>query len=76
MDRKSTKDLMNMLSLTASIELTAKANALRWFGHVLRTEENSAMKVVLDFEVLRKSKRGRQKSTWRGKFKDNLKKLI
>jgi len=37
MDRKSTKDLMNMLGLTASIEMTA--NALRWFGHILRTEE-------------------------------------
>jgi len=34
-----------MLGLTASIETTAKVNALRWFGHVLRTEENSALKV-------------------------------
>jgi len=74
MDRKSTKDLMNMLGLTASIERTAKANALRWFGHILRTEENSVLKVALDFEVLGKTKRGRPNSTWRGKVKDNLKK--
>jgi len=63
MDRKSTKDLMNMLGLTASIEITVKANALRWFGHVLRTEENSTLKAALDFEVLGKRKRGRPKST-------------
>jgi len=74
MDRKSTKDLMNMLGLTASIKMTAKTNALRWFGHVLRTEENNALQVALNFEVLGKRKRGRPKSTWRGKVKDNLKK--
>jgi len=56
MDRKNTKDLMNMLGLTASIEMTAKANVLRWFGHVLRTE-NSALKAAMDFEVLEKRKR-------------------
>jgi len=50
-DRKSTKDLMTMLGLTASIEMTAKVNALRWFGHVLRTEENSALIVALDIVV-------------------------
>jgi len=73
MDRKSTKDLMNMIGLTALIEMTVKANALQWFGLVLRTEKNSALKVVLDFEVLGKRKRGRPKSTWRGKVKENLK---
>jgi len=57
MDRKSTKDLMNMLGLTALIEMTTKVNALRWFGHVLRTEENSALKVALYLEVLGKRKR-------------------
>jgi len=65
---------MIMLDLTTSIEMTAKANALRWFGHALRTEENSALKVALDFEVLEKRKRGRLKNTWRGKVKDNSKK--
>jgi len=51
MDTKNTKDLMNMLGLPASIEMTAKANALRWFGHVLRTEENSVLRVALNFDV-------------------------
>jgi len=41
---------------------------------VLRAKENSALKEVLDFEVLGKRKRGRPKSTWRGKVKNNLKK--
>jgi len=31
--------------------------------------------MLLDFEILRKRKRGRQKSTWREKVKENLKKV-
>jgi len=31
--------------------------------------------VALDFEVQEKRKRGRLKNTWRGKVKDNLKKV-
>ena len=35
MDRKNTGELMAMLGLIVSMEMAAKANALRWFGHVL-----------------------------------------
>jgi len=51
------KTLMGLLGLAASIEMTTTANALRWFGHVPRTEKNSALKVALGFEVLEKRER-------------------
>ena len=39
-DRKNTSELMTMLGLTVSMEMAAKENALKWFGHVLRIEDN------------------------------------
>ena len=39
-DRKNTSELMIVLGLIALTEMAAKANALRWFGYVLRVEEH------------------------------------
>ena len=35
-DKKSTKDQMQMLDLCKTIDQLAKANSVRWYGHVLR----------------------------------------
>ena len=40
---------MAMLGLSVSMEMAAKANALRWFGHLLRTEANP-VRIALNFE--------------------------
>ncbi|VDO74488.1 unnamed protein product [Heligmosomoides polygyrus] len=37
---------------------------LRWYGHVLRGEENSVRKIGLNFEVIGKRPRGRPKQCW------------
>ena len=74
MDRKNSNELMAMLGLTVSIEMAAKTNALRWFGHVLRTEEDNPVKKALNFEVDGKRKKGRPKSTWKGKVKIGMQK--
>ena len=39
MDRKNTSELMSMLRLTVSMEMAAKANALKRFEHVSRAEK-------------------------------------
>ena len=64
--------LMAKLGLTASIEMAA---ALKWFGHLLRTDEDNPVRMALNFEVRGKRKKGRPKSTWKGKVKDSLKKF-
>ena len=53
--------------------MTAKANALRWFGHVLRTEEDNPVKMAMSFEE-REEKEGRLMSTWKRKVKDSFQK--
>ena len=60
MDKKSTKDIMQMLDLHETIGLLAKANGVRWYQHVLRKDKNDFLRRALDFKVkwTRMSKRG------------------
>ena len=41
MDKKSTKDLRQMLDLNETIDQLAKANSILWYGHVLKTDNNN-----------------------------------
>ena len=36
MDRKNTQELMEMLGLKKTLHRMAKANGVRWHGHVIR----------------------------------------
>ncbi|VDP03022.1 unnamed protein product [Heligmosomoides polygyrus] len=46
---------------------------LRWYGLVLRGEENSVRKIALNFEVIGKRPRGRPKQRWLDTFHTHLK---
>ena len=55
-DRKVTEEQMNMLGLKESIDGLATANGDRWYGHVLKRDDNSVLRVALDLEVSSKRK--------------------
>lgn len=74
MDRRSTKDLMALLGLNA-IERVAKASAVRWYGHVLRREEDNILRKMLNFELDGVRKRGRPKCTWKRKVEEDVRKI-
>ena len=40
-DRKNTEELMEMLGLKKTLNRMAKANGVRWYGHVIRREDDS-----------------------------------
>ena len=40
-------------------------NGIRWYGHVLKTDDNSVLRVALNLEVNGKRKRGRVKKSWK-----------
>ena len=46
-DKKSTKDLMQMLDLNEAIDQQAKANSVCWYGHVLRKDKNNILRRAL-----------------------------
>ena len=64
MDKKSIKDLMQMLDLNETMNQLAKANSVRWHGYVLRKDKNKFLRRILDFEVNGTRKMGRPKKTW------------
>ena len=63
-DRKTTEEEINMLGLKETIDRLAIANGVRWYGHVLRRDDDSVLR-VLDLEVSGKRKRGRPKKIWK-----------
>ena len=64
MDKKSTKDLMQMLDFNETFDQLAKANSVRWCGHVLRKYRNNFLRRALYFKVKWSRKRGRPKKVW------------
>ena len=50
-DRKSTKDLMQMLDLSETMDQLAKDNSVSWHRHVLKKDRNNFLRGALDFRV-------------------------
>jgi len=46
------------------IIIVVQQHRLRWYGHVLRMDENDWMKKCMDYEVEGVIPRGRPKKTW------------
>ena len=73
-DRKTTEQ-MDMLGLKETIDRLATANGVRWYGHVLRRDDDSVLRVALNLEVSGKRKRGRPKKTWRKQVEEETEKI-
>ena len=74
-DRKITDKQMDMLGLKETIDRLATANGVRWYGHVLRRDDDSVLRVALDLEVSGKRKRGRPKKTWKKQVEEETEKI-
>ena len=57
-DRQTTEEQMNMLGLKETIDWLATANGVRWYGHVLRRDDDSVLRVALNLKVSGKRKQG------------------
>jgi len=58
------KELRERLGLD-DIILVLQQNRLRWYGRVLRKEDNDWVKKCMEYEVEGARPRGRPKKTWR-----------
>ena len=74
-DRKMTEEQMDMLGLRKTIDRLATANGVRWYGHVLRRDDDSVLRVALDLEMSDKRKRGRPKKTWKKQVEEETEKI-
>ena len=57
-DRKNTEDLMKMLGLGETLDKMAQANGVRWYGHVIRRDEERILKKAMMLQVNGQRKRG------------------
>jgi hypothetical protein len=74
-DRRKTDELMEMLGMEESVERLAKANGVRWYGHVLRRDELHPLRKALDFSVDGQRRRGRPKKRWKNQVEEELRKV-
>ena len=58
-------DLMLMLCFSETMDQLAIANSVRWYDHVLRSENCHVLRRALDFEVEGQRKEGSLKRTWK-----------
>ena len=56
-DRKANKEQMDMLGLRENADRLATANGVRCYGHVLRRDDDSVLRVALGLEVSGNRKR-------------------
>ena len=74
-DRKNTEEQMKMLGLKEILDKMAKANGVRWYGHVVRKYDESILKKAMMFEVNGPRKRRWPKQTWKKQVEENIKKI-
>ena len=63
-----------MLGIKESLDRMAKASSKRWYGHVLRKEDENVIVKALKFEVSGSRGRGRPKQTWKKQVENEMKK--
>ena len=73
-DKKTTEE-MDILELKETIDRLATANGVRWYGHVLRRNDDSVLRVAQDLKGSGKRKRGRTKKTWKKLLEEEIKKI-
>jgi len=63
---------MNIPGLGESVTNLAKASGVRWYGHVLRRDEDDALINELRLKVEGQRKRRRPGKTWRGQIEEEI----
>ena len=71
-DRKRNKELYKQSNMLPIVQVINK-NKLRWFGHVMGREEESALRVVMKLTMKGKRPRGRSRLRWLDNIDSHLK---
>ena len=62
--------LMDMLELKEAADKLARANGVRWYGHVLRRPVENVLMKALVHELYGKRKQNRPRMKWREQVKE------
>ena len=72
-DRRRNDDVLAMMSLDSVADCLEKER-LRWYGHVMRRDEEMEVKRILKMEIEGDKKKGRPMKTWMQAVKETMKK--
>ena len=50
-EKRRSQELMSLLGLKDTLDRLARVSGVRWYGHVLRGDNDDVLRRVLDFEV-------------------------
>ena len=64
-DGKRSAGMMFMQGLRETMDKLAMVNSVRWYGHVLRSEDGHVLRRALNFDVEGHGMKGRPKRTWK-----------
>ena len=62
---------MSLLGLKDTLGGLIRESGARWYRHVLRKDNDDALRRALDFKVLRRRDRGRPNMTWRRQVEEH-----
>ena len=74
-DKTNTEELMNMLGLKEAADKLARANGMRWYGHILRRPEEDVLVKAMVHEMVGKRKQGRPRMKWREQIEGNMRRI-
>ena len=73
-DKKRNEDIRETLGVACITDKVREAR-MRWYGHVMRKEDDNCIKRIMNAEVYGRRSRGRQKKRWRDMIQEDLKTL-
>ena len=73
-DRNRNEDIRKKLGVACVSDKIREAR-LRWYGHVMRREEDSCLKRIMKADVYGRRSRGRQKKRWEDAIREDMKHL-
>ena len=74
-NKRNTEELMDILGSKKAADKLARANGVRWCGHVLRRPEEDVLMKAMEHEANGKRKQGRTMMKWREQTKGNMRRI-
>ena len=71
MEKRRTEDLTEMLGLKETAVQMAKANGVRWYGHVLRRDDGHLLRKALEQEEARMTKEDVEDASGKGRHESS-----
>ena len=70
-EKRTSQELMSLLSLKDTLDGLARVSQVRWYGHVLRKDKDDVLRRPLDFEVAGKREGGQSNMMWKKQVEEH-----